>query len=325
MLTIELTPLDLTKIRFGYSPLLELGCSYRLLHKPEMYGHYRHWVDEAKQALADVELPYLQALAGRYVPDFMTPTPLTTMRDIEAEFAQMRQVDAETIRRDIQLLIDLHGEDEMLLQFMAYPYEMLECLIEDMRLYWSRVLAHHWPRITSALEGDLLYRGRQLALEGTVALLNDISPEVQFENNCLLHAALHKPPIFHKHHRLEGQGLQVVPSMFIRSFMWQVNPAWQPMVSYRPRGTGLWYEPPKDQNEAALEIALGAGRARVLQALATPLTTGEIAHRLEITAGAASQHLSRLSDAGLTEAHRSGKRVFYRLTRRGEQLLQLFS
>jgi DNA-binding MarR family transcriptional regulator len=56
-----------------------------------------------------------------------------------------------------------------------------------------------------------------------------------------------------------------------------------------------------------------------------PMNTGEIAQRLQITAGAASQHLSRLNQAGLVEPHRSGKRVYYHLTSRGEKLLALFA
>jgi len=95
------------------------------------------------------------------------------------------------------------------------------------------------------------------------------------------------------------------------------------MIIYRARGLGLWQQEEPDRNPS-LEIALGAGRARVLQLLTTPANTGEIARKLHITAGAASQHLSRLNDAGLVEPYRSGRRVYYHLTDRGAQLLLLF-
>jgi DNA-binding MarR family transcriptional regulator len=49
-----------------------------------------------------------------------------------------------------------------------------------------------------------------------------------------------------------------------------------------------------------------------------------MAHRLSLTSGAISQQLDRLKRAGLVESHRSGKRVYYRLTRRGEDLIALF-
>lgn len=328
MLTIELTPLDLANLRFGYSPLTELVLSYRCLVRPKYGLPYGRWTEAAKNALAGIELPYLQALAdcNSYIPDFLTPTPTTAIHNLEDELRLMREVPNELIRKNIQQLIETNEETEILKQFLIYPREMLECLIEDLRLYWSRTLAHHWSRMTSVLEGDVLYRARQLALEGSGALFNNLFPDdVYFNGTRLEYAARHKPPNYHQNHVLEGQGLQLVPAIFANHFTWQVVPEWQPMVIYRPRGTGLWWESQPSTNDDALEIALGAGRARVLQSLTTPVTTGEIALQLEITAGAASQHLSRLSDAGLVEPHRSGKRVFYHLTRRGEQLLQLFS
>ena len=38
-----------------------------------------------------------------------------------------------------------------------------------------------------------------------------------------------------------------------------------------------------------------------------------------------SRHLSKLNQAGLMESSRSGKRVFYRLSQRGQSLIELFS
>jgi DNA-binding transcriptional ArsR family regulator len=45
---------------------------------------------------------------------------------------------------------------------------------------------------------------------------------------------------------------------------------------------------------------------------------------VHITAATASQHLSRLTKAGLVEPRRSGKRVYYHLTQRGQKLIELF-
>ena len=95
------------------------------------------------------------------------------------------------------------------------------------------------------------------------------------------------------------------------------------MLIYSARGLGLWEQHVREVNPA-LELALGEGRARVLQELSRPANTGEIARRLDISAGAVSQHLNRLNQAGLVEPHRNGKHVFYHLTDRGEQLLFLF-
>ena len=75
----------------------------------------------------------------------------------------------------------------------------------------------------------------------------------------------------------------------------------------------------------ALEAALGVGRASVLKGLLhVPFTTTELARQLSLSPAAVSAHLSRLKAAELVELHRSGKRVYYRLSGAGESLLDIF-
>jgi DNA-binding transcriptional ArsR family regulator len=81
---------------------------------------------------------------------------------------------------------------------------------------------------------------------------------------------------------------------------------------------------PPSNVEGALVAALGFGRASVLKGLAIPRTTTELARQLGLSPGTASEHLSRLKRAGLVDPQRSGRSVFYRLSREGEQLLRLF-
>jgi DNA-binding transcriptional ArsR family regulator len=65
-------------------------------------------------------------------------------------------------------------------------------------------------------------------------------------------------------------------------------------------------------------------RASLLAILREPTPTSGLARQLGVTAGAVSQQLSRLMDAGLLDAHRSGYRVYYRLSERGHKLMDLF-
>jgi DNA-binding transcriptional ArsR family regulator len=97
------------------------------------------------------------------------------------------------------------------------------------------------------------------------------------------------------------------------------------MICYTPRGTGLWWRKPDTTAIHSLELTIGEARAHILQSLEIPASTGEVAHALRVTSGAVSQHLSLLNKAGLVENRRSGKRVYYSLTERGEELLKLFS
>jgi DNA-binding transcriptional ArsR family regulator len=68
----------------------------------------------------------------------------------------------------------------------------------------------------------------------------------------------------------------------------------------------------------------GTGRASVLKGLLMPRTTTELARQLRLSPAAVSAHLSRLKVAELVEPHRSGRRVYYRLSCAGESLLETF-
>ncbi len=347
---IHLIPEDLTRMRFAYSPLIELVASYRMLHSGKPNPLYQRWMEEAGRALDGLEFPYLHTLAvGRsYIPDFITPTPTLTGLTLEDEIEQLLSVPDSVIRKNVQLLISADGDSELRQHFLMYPHEVLLCLVDELHLYWQRTLAAHWQRMTAILEGDVLYRARQLAVEGAPHLLGALHPNLQFHSpmtdNTLatLHVtcsdSTHKPPHtpylqFGKDNtptctdveaHLDGAGLQLVPVLFsANKLLWQVVPEWRPMLIYGVRGLGLWQQSLPESN-TSLEAALGAARARVLQALIPPANTGEVARKLALSAGAVSQHLNRLNEAGLVEPHRSGKRVFYQLTRRGQALIDLF-
>ena len=327
MVTIHTTADDLVKMRFAYRPLLEIPLSYRVLVNPAFQGPYHRWVDDTYQRLHDLELPYLSALVSPhgYIPDFLTPTPTRKQTDIEADFAELLATPDGAIRAGILDLIEEHGDSAMRRWFLAHPRESMECLVEELRIYWQRTLAHHWQRMIANIEGDMLYRGRLLALDGPGAMFSDLHSTINLQKNQLVLQAACQ----HGHGEVElslnGGGLQLVPLIFKGcGRMYQVAPGWQPMLAYGIRGAGLWYQRQAAADQS-LELALGAGRARVLRALSTPATTSEVAYRLRLSAAAASQHLTRLTKAGLSQPRRSGKRVYYHLTERGQKLLTLFS
>jgi DNA-binding transcriptional ArsR family regulator len=68
---------------------------------------------------------------------------------------------------------------------------------------------------------------------------------------------------------------------------------------------------------------LGKGRAAVLMALDAPRSTAEVARRLEITPGGASQHLSSLKAAGLVSSNRHGRSVLYARSPLADELVSV--
>ena len=113
----------------------------------------------------------------------------------------------------------------------------------------------------------------------------------------------------------------LVPTAFPARASAITSSFWQPTVMYPARGVGLLWEPGGPAPSAALSGVLGRGRAAVLLALDAPRTTGEVARRVEITPGGASQHLTALRDAGLVTSARHGRSVLYARSPLADQLV----
>jgi DNA-binding MarR family transcriptional regulator len=324
MINIHLTSADLAGMRFVYSPYLEIPLSYLVLTNPTYQTLYLRWVDKARHALHDVQLPYLSALVEPtgYIPNFLTPTPMGNRLNIEDDFEDILATPDEIIQRDILALIADRGDSEMRRYFLAYPREAVACLVEEMQWYWSRLLSPYLSRLMATVDGDILYRGRLLAMDGPGSLLEDLHPSISFRDNQVQIKPILNSDQPDLQFQLRGKGIQLVPMVFLgRGRSYQLGERWHPMLLYRARGTGLWYQKPPSQS---LEAALGTARAQVLQALITPSSTTEVSHKLSITAATVSQHLARLMKAGLVIPRRSGKCVYYHLTKRGEDVIALF-
>lgn len=326
MISIHLQPGDLEALRFAYSPLLETVMAYRALTKADYYNPNDRWLQEARRATYGMAFPYMDAMVAsqHYIADFITPTPTSTRQTFEETLEFVRATPHDIVRTNVQKVIQ-HDEDSALRQhFFAYPQESVDCLIEELRFFWYRVLKQHWDSINARLEEDILYRARQMALGGVETMFSDLNPRVQYEKGALRldKGYSHRD----KSYQLTGEGLYLVPILIANQCLsWQIVPEWKPGIFYGARGSGLWYHNEQPDPDEALQITLGAGRAKVLHSLINPSSTGELARQLEITSGAVSQHLTKLTQAGLVESHRSGYRVYYRLSPRGEKLISLFA
>jgi DNA-binding transcriptional ArsR family regulator len=241
--------------------------------------------------------------------------------NIEDDLAELTATPDALVRKYVQELIEEDGDTQHRQDFMVSPRQTVRHLAEELRLFWQRTLAPYRSRMVSIKETDVLYRARILALDGPGSLFKDLHPGMSYQDSQLAIQANPRSRHADAEFRLNGEGFQLVPTVFGTECRLQIVPEWRPRLSYPVRGGGLLYQKPPSQS---LELALGAGRASVLQALTTPASTSELAYRLMVTSSAVSQQLDRLKRAGLVEARRSGKRVYYQLTQRGEALIALF-
>jgi DNA-binding transcriptional ArsR family regulator len=331
MITIPLTTEDLTKVRITPSPLWETLTSFGVLFHQGRDTVHAPWATRARRVLPGTDLSPLVAamcVASR-CPDFLSPPPDASVATFGEELERLRATPPEVVHEEVEAFVRVEKElfglppekERMLGIYLKDPEGSLKQLVDALRRYHDLALAPYWPRIHEHLEGDTIKRGQALAIGGVEALLSGLHPKANYGGGVLelekAYEAVVEPA---------GRGITLVPCVFVTPHVEVlVQPGYQPTLAYGPRGVAnLWSSSPVP-NGTALEAALGTGRATVLKGLLlVPRTTTELAHQLRLSPAAVSAHLSRLKAAELVEPHRSGKRVYYRLSGAGESLLGIF-
>jgi DNA-binding transcriptional ArsR family regulator len=332
MITIPLTTEDLTKVRVTPSPLWETLTSFGVLFHQGRHTVHAPWATRARRVLPGTDLSPLVAamcVAGR-CPDFLSPPPESSVATFGEELERLRATPPEVVHGEVEAFVRVEKEqfdslppekERMLGIYLKDPEVSLKRLVDALRRYHDLALAPYWPRIHEHLEGDTIKRGQALAIGGVEALLSGLHPKANYGGGVLELEKAYEAVI-----EPAGRGITLVPCVFVTPHVEVlVQPGYQPTLAYGPRGVAnLWASSPAP-NGTALEAALGAGRASVLKGLLlVPRTTTELAHQLRLSPAAVSAHLSRLKAAELVEPHRSGKRVYYRLSGAGESLLGIF-
>jgi DNA-binding transcriptional ArsR family regulator len=333
MITMPLTTEDLTKVRLAPSPLWETVISFRVLLHHGGDTVHAPWAKRALRVLPGTDLsPLLAAMClEKHCPDFLSPPPDASVGGFKEELERLRATPAEVVHAEVQLLMQAQKEQfgplapekaRLLEIYLSEPEGSLKRLVNTLKRYHDLTIAPYWQRVQGHLEGDTIKRGQALALGGVEALLSNLHPKASYcggvlelEKTC---EALIEPA---------GRGITLVPCVFAwPRIMVLTEPGYRPTLAYGPRGVAkLWSSSSLASSGTALEAALGAGRASILKKLLpVPSTTTELAHQLRLSPAAVSAHLSRLKTAELVEAHRSGKRVYYRLSCAGESLLGIF-
>ncbi len=332
MITIELSVEDLANTRFAISPLGEAVRSLRALSDPSQHTLHLPWLRDVRERLDDQDHAMLHALVGpsrlpadyrgnpsQPLPDFLTPRPQRFGPKYEDELAMVRGTPPELVRRD---LLATHAPDPVPEALRSIERSdkraarrLLKTICEALDRYWERALAPVWREMRLVLEADTTYRARQLATGGASLLFSDMHPNLRWADG-----ALNVSEMVGHHTVASGQGLLLMPSIFATKPAPPIDPAEPPSLAYPSRGIGTLWAPAPEPDRTALINLLGRRRTLLLQMIAEPLPTVEIARRLKITPGAVSQHLQVLHATGLVTRARDRRQVLYRRTPLGDQL-----
>jgi DNA-binding transcriptional ArsR family regulator len=333
MITIPLSTEDLTKVRLAPSPLWETVTSFAMLVHRGRDTVHAPWAVRARRVLPGTDLsPLVAAMClEKHCPDFMSPPPEASAASFDEELECLRATPPDTVFEEFEALVRVEEEQfgplppekgRLLGTFLGDPEGSLKRLVDALGRYHDLAVSPHWPRIREHVEADTLRRGQALALGGVEALLSGLHPKAGYAEGVLTLDKAYEAVV-----ETAGRGITLVPCVFV----WPkvdvlIQPGYRPTLAYPPRGAAnLWVSSSRGSNGTALGAALGDSRASVLKGLLpAPTTTTELSRQLGLAPAAVSAHLSRLKVAGLVEPHRSGRKVYYRLSFAGESLLEVF-
>lgn len=319
MITFIFGVQDLGRMRFAISPMWELVRSLVALRDPSMAAQHVAWLRGLDGRLGDLDLrPVIELVPPHgYQPDFLTPPPSGPLGSIEEDLEALRATPAERILEEMEIFAASHPRTRYARRWFDDPRGQAGRTADTLAAFWDRGLADRWPRVRALLEADLAHRARRLTEDGPAAVLSDLHRCVR----CIGNRVEVQSP-WELEVDLGGRGLLLMPSAFAWERPVTVTRApWQPTLVYPARGVAtLWEE--GEGGRAGLDAVLGRTRSALLEALDAPRSTGELARRLGITPGGASQHLAALRAAGLVQGRRDGRLVLYVRTPVADELVK---
>jgi DNA-binding transcriptional ArsR family regulator len=324
---IHFTAADLARTRISSTlgPLAETMWALSLLRCPvQSPGLFSGWRERASAQLSPAVNP-LAALVppGSRGVDLCTLTGEATT--IEKGVAALLAVPGG------QLLAEMEGFDcRRKLPASAWAVadpgsKGRRQLADAVGTAYRALVEPYWTRIHAYLQAEQVSRGRILMHGGVEQLLTTLQgPGIRWQPPVLTIRAPGNTDI-----HLDGRGLILIPSLFVGAI-----PAVH--IDLRDDGAAPRLMFPAASDEAAvrhlwggdrpagkaLAALVGRTRAAALGSIANGCTTTELARRVGISAGAASQHATVLREAGLVTTRRNGSAVWHVLTPLGAELLQ---
>lgn len=310
-----MSPADLRRMRFAYSPLAELAESLQMINQscgrlPELY---RGWFERISGGLAGVDMGLLRVVVppGPETARFMFQGAADAGTTIERQLRMVAEYPAELLGRDLREAWGGTGLPPAAKRLLAGgPGRLAETLWE----YWQVAIGPYWPQIRALLDADVAYRAARLASGGIECLLADLHPRVRLHDYAIQVGT--ESPV--TQHDLSGTGLLLIPCAFAWSYLdVGVGNPWPPHLIYGARGVGnLWHARAAAATGSSdvLGELLGHSRAAILTCVALPMSTTGLAHELGLSPPAVSAQLSVLRRSGLVTSWRSGRRVLYQST-----------
>ena len=319
MIEYELDADAVPPVRFGISPLSEVGQSLKLLRAPERSPFHAARLRQMQVRWSAPERDVLTALVSPrlWTPDFLHPVPAPDGAGFLAELAAVADGPADAVVADLPLLYPggrlpapLHGT----------PDQVLARVMDALTSYWTACFEPTWHEIRRCLQSDLLYRGSRVTAVGLPAAMGELASQVSLVGR-RVRVRLRPDDVLTYRKSLGADELVMTPSVFTNRVAVPLAQNRAAQIIYPARGRGMVWTGGTRPSERALRQLVGAGKSQLLLLVAEPRTTAELADLFSVTPSAVSQQLGVLARSGLVFGIRDGRRVLYQRTELGERLV----
>ncbi|MFF3290871.1 ArsR/SmtB family transcription factor [Streptomyces sp. NPDC003023] len=322
MLRFEVSVDDLLRSRFALSPAMDLCFLLRSLAGQDR-SLPRAWAARLMPAFErlrrESELDAVLALhIPQSGPDFVAPPPRGLSQTWADDLAVIRATPLEAARHEIATNATGPSARDPRVRAVLDSTDAVSRIAEAMDQAWHELLATDWPQLRAICERDVVYRVGVIGEHGWVRTIESLHQSIAWQAGGI--EIGHFPQVGTV--PLAGDGLLLIPSVFVANIAAHLDDPWPRTLIYRARGTAaLWGEQESVPRPDDLTALVGRSRARLLLALEAPASTSHLARSLAMAPGAVGDHLAILRGAGLLVRARSGRSVLYRRTPLGEALV----
>ncbi|MFH7594613.1 winged helix-turn-helix domain-containing protein [Streptomyces racemochromogenes] len=321
MLRFEVSVEDLLRSRFALSPALDLCLLLRSLagrDRPLPRAWATRLMPAFERLRRETELDAALALQNRHGgPNFVAPPPRGLNQTWADDLDAIRATPLEAARHEFAATATGPSARDPRVRAVLDSPDAVSRIAEAMDRAWHELLAADWPQLRAICERDVVHRVGVIGEHGWAAAIESLHPGIDWHAGGIEIGFFRGGTI-----RLAGDGLLLIPSVFVGNIAAHMEDPWPRTLVYRARGTAaLWGEEETAPRPDALTALVGRARARLLVALDAPASTSHLARSLAMTPGAVGDHLAILRGAGLLVRARSGRSVLYRRTPLGEALV----
>lgn len=322
MLRFEVSVEDLLRSRFALSPAMDLCFLLGSLagrDRPLPRAWAARLLPAFERLRRESELNAVIALQTPHGgPNFVAPPPRGLNQTWADDLARIRATPLEAARREFAANATGPSVRDPRIRAVLDSPDAVSRIAEAMDRAWHELLAPDWPQLRAICERDIVHRVGVIGEHGWATTIESLHASITWQAGGI--------EIGHFPHvgtvRLAGDGLLLIPSVFVRNIAAHTEDPWPRTLIYRARGTAaLWGEQETAPRPDALTALVGRARARLLLTLDAPASTSHLARSLAMAPGAVGDHLAILRSAGLLARARSGRSVLYRRTPLGEALV----